>query len=199
MTGNQAGRRKVWGWAAAILAVLLAVFAVNAAQMLVIDAPERSDVILVLAGDTDRRPAKGLELLENGYGRRVILDVPAAEKTFGFTDIELARKFAESWPHPEAVKLCAITALSTREESHEAEKCLAQEDGSRVLIVTSDFHTRRALSIFRHEIRGKTFSMTAAWDDREFGVRWWTRREWAKTCLYEWMRLAWWNSIDRWR
>ena len=68
MTGNQAGRRKVWGWAAAILAVLLAVFAVNAAQMLVIDAPERSDVILVLAGETDRRPAKGLELLETDTG-----------------------------------------------------------------------------------------------------------------------------------
>jgi uncharacterized SAM-binding protein YcdF (DUF218 family) len=68
-----------------------------------------------------------------------------------------------------------------------------------VLIVTSEFHTRRALSIFRHELRGKSFSTAAARDDREFGTRWWQHRQWAKTCLYEWLRLVWWNLVDRWR
>lgn len=199
MTGNSRGRRRAWSWAAVMVGMLLVVFAANAARMLVIDAPERSDVVLILAGETDRRPAKGLELLEQGYASRVIMDVPARDKTYGFTDIELAQKYIQTGPHPEAVKVCAITGLSTREEAREAEKCLAQEGGSRVLIVTSDFHTRRALSIFRHEVRGKTFTMAAAWGETEFGVRWWTHREWAKTCVYEWMRLAWWNAVDRWR
>ena len=36
-------------------------------------------------------------------------------------------------------------------------------------------------------------------DPREFGVRWWRHREWAKTNFYEWLRLAWWELIDRWR
>ena len=32
-----------------------------------------------------------------------------------------------------------------------------------------------------------------------FGIQWWQHREWAKTNLYEWLRLAWWGLIDRWR
>ena len=84
------------------------------------------------------------------------------------------------------------------DESHDAEKCLAGEVGTRVLIVTSDFHTRRALSIFRHEVHGKSFSVAAARDDKQFGSRWWTNRQWAKTCFDEWLRLVWWNGVERW-
>ena len=65
--------------------------------------------------------------------------------------------------------------------------------------VTSDFHTRRALSIFTSEVPSHTYSVAAAYDPREFGVQWWRRREWAKTNFYEWMRLGWWELIDRWR
>ena len=55
-----------------------------------VDAPERSDVILVLAGETEHRPARALELLSQGYGRRVVIDVPAAAKIYGFTEVQLA-------------------------------------------------------------------------------------------------------------
>jgi len=34
-------------------------------------------------------------------------------------------------------------------------------EGTRILIVTSDFHTRRALTIFHDEVHGKTFSIAA--------------------------------------
>ena len=79
------------------------------------------------------------------------------------------------------------------------EKCLARENGSKVLIVTSDFHTRRALSIFRRELRGRTFSAAASRDSTQFGARWWTHRQWAKTLVDEWLRLLWWNVVDQWR
>ena len=68
---------------AAVLAVTLVTFAANAGRLLVVDAPERSDVILVLAGETDRRPARALQLLDQGYGRRVVIDVPAAARIYG--------------------------------------------------------------------------------------------------------------------
>ena len=52
-------------WLLAVLVIVaLLVFAANAGRMLVVDAPQRSDVILVLAGETDRRPARALELLQ---------------------------------------------------------------------------------------------------------------------------------------
>ena len=196
---NSRHGRRIWGRLVIVLILLAIGVASIAGRVLVVDAPERSDVILVLAGETDRRPARGLELLDQGYGRRLVIDVPAAEKIFGFTNVELAQKYIQALPEAPSVSLCPIEGLSTRDEAHDAEKCLRQEDGARVLIVTSDYHTRRAFSIFRHEIRNRSFFVAAARDDREFGTLWWTHREWAKTCLYEWMRLAWWNVVDRWR
>jgi len=193
-------RRKTRVWAlAGLLLLVLIVAGASAGNMLIVNAPQRSDVILVLAGETNYRPTLGLDLLDRGYGRKVVIDVPAGARIYEFTQVQLAQRYAQDIPQRAVVSICPIEGLSTRDESHDAETCLAREAGDRVLIVTSDFHTRRALSIFRHEVHGKSFSVAAAHDEAEFGTRWWTHREWAKTCLYEWMRLLWWNAVDRWR
>jgi hypothetical protein len=187
----------MWLIAAAILA--LSVFATRAGGMLVVDAPQPSDVILVLAGETDRRPALALLLLEQGYGRRVVIDVPAEAKIYEFTQLQLAQQYVQGLHRTASISVCPVVGLSTRDESHDAGKCLAGEDVKSILIVTSDFHTRRALSIFRYELRGKIFSMAATRDGAQFGTRWWTHRQWAKTCFEEWLRLLWWEAVDRWR
>jgi hypothetical protein len=178
------------------LAVLLAA---KAGSFLVLDAPRPADVILVLAGETDARPQRALQLLAQGYGRRIVLDVPANTKIYEFTQIQLAEKFVHDLPQAALVSVCPIGGLSTKDESKDAEKCLAREGGKSVLIVTSDFHTRRALSVFRREIPGHEYSVAAARDEEQFGVRWWSHRQWAKTCVNEWVRLIWWKVIDQWR
>ena len=193
-------KRSKWLWVAAILLVAAAVaFAANAGPMLVVDEPQPSDVIVALAGETEVRPAYALQLLDQGYGRRVLLDVPAEATIFQFTELELAQKYAQGLPQAASVAICPIAGLSTREESHDVERCLAKESGSKVLIVTSEFHTRRSLSIFRHEVHGKIFSVAAARDATQFGTRWWMHRQWAKTCLDEWLRMFWWMAVERWR
>jgi DUF218 domain len=188
-----------WLPALAVLAGLIAVFGAKAGGFLVVDDPHRSDVILVLAGETDRRPARALQLLEQGYGRRIVLDVPANSKLYEFTQIQLAQKYIQDLPQGASVSVCPIDGLSTKDESKDAEKCLANEGGRRVLIVTSDFHTRRALSIYRRELPGHEYSVAAAWNGQQFGVRWWTHRQWAKTFVDEWLRFLWWKGIDQWR
>ena len=173
--------------------------AARAGDFLVVDAPLRSDVILVLAGETDRRPQRALELLAQGYGRRVLLDVPTNAKIYEFTEIQLAQNYIQDLPQAASISICPIDGLSTKDESKDAEKCLAREGDKSVLIVTSDFHTRRALSIFRREVPGHDYSVAAARDEAQFGVKWWTHRQWAKTLLDEWLRLVWWKTVDQWR
>jgi hypothetical protein len=184
---------------ASAVILLLVLLAVNAGRLLVVDAPQKSDVILVLAGETDHRPARALELLEQGFARAEVIDVPAATKIYDVTQVQLAEQYIQSLPQSSHIKVCPIVGLSTKEESHDAEKCLAGEEGNRVLIVTSDFHTRRALSVFRREVRDRSFSIAAAHDSTQFGTRWWMHRQWAKTCVDEWMRLVWWTFVDRWK
>jgi hypothetical protein len=193
------GTKYPWVVALALLAVLSVGLAMKAGSFLIVDAPRSSDVILVLAGETDRRPQRALQLLAQGYGRRVVLDVPAKAKIYEFTQVDLARKYIEDLPQAAPLSICPIEGLSTKEESKDAENCLRREGAKSVLIVTSDFHTRRALEIFRREIPGHEYSVAASRNDGEFGGRWWTHRQWAKTFVDEWLRLIWWKAIDQWR
>jgi len=185
--------------AGAVLGCLLVIAAAKAGSFLVVDAPRHSDVILVLAGETDRRPERALQLLAQGYARRIVLDVPANIKIYEFTQIQLAEKYVHDLPQAASVSVCPIDGLSTKDESKDAEKCIAREGARSVLIVTSDFHTRRALNVFRREIPGHEYSVAAARDETQFGVRWWTHRQWAKTFVNEWLRVIWWKAVDQWR
>lgn len=179
---------------------LFAALVAGTGRFLVVDEPEKSDAILVLAGETYNRPMLALDLLERGYAPRIVMDVPAAERIYQWTAPELAQRWVQGLPQANSISICPIHGLSTRDESHEAENCMARAGGvHKVLIVTSDFHTRRARSVFQHEIPGLEFNIAAAHNPAEFGVLWWRQREWAKTNLYEWMRLMWWELVDRWR
>lgn len=185
--------------AVTVLIVLAVTLGARAGGFLIIDQPHPSDVILVLAGETNRRAERALQLLSQGYGRRIVLDVPANSTIYEFTQVQLAQQYVHDLPEGASVSICAIKGLSTKAESKDAGNCLARQDGKSVLIVTSDFHTRRALSVFRRELPQYTYSVTASRDGEQFGARWWTHRQWAKTFVDEWLRLLWWKSVDQWR
>jgi len=181
----------------AVLGLLLLWLAAISGKFLVVDDPEKSDTIVVLAGEADRRPARALELLGQGYASRIVLDVPADAKIYGATYVDLARKWAASMPQA-PLTVCPIHGLSTKAEAMESAACIQSAGGGSVLVVTSDFHTRRAFSTFRHQLADRSLHVAAAYDPTQFGVLWWRHRQWAKTNLDEWMRLLWWQSIDRW-
>ena len=182
-----------------IACVLLAIFLYVSGRLLVVDQPQKADVILVLAGETGRRPERALQLLDQGFAQHMILDVPVNGQIYQWTQLDLAQKYVNGLSEAQSVSVCPIWGLSTRDEAYDALACLKRSGGSSVLLVTSDFHTRRALKIFRHEIRGYNFHVAAAFDENEFGTQWWERREWAKTAVSEWAKLLWWETIDRWR
>ena len=58
-----------------VLAVFVLALLATSGRFLVVNQPRESDVILVLAGETEHRPARGLELLTLGYAPRLILNV----------------------------------------------------------------------------------------------------------------------------
>lgn len=190
--------RQLWLIVGFFAVVLAAACAADAAHILVVNDSRRSDVIVVLAGETEYRPQLGLKLLNQGYGNKLLIDVPAGQQIYQYTQVQLAANYFGSLPEAASIRVCPIVGLSTKDESHDVEKCLAPDE-LRVLIVTSDYHTRRALSIFQHELPQRSFSVAAAYDPREYGLDWWRHREWAKTCFDEWLKLLWWNGVDRWR
>jgi hypothetical protein len=189
-------------WLALVIIIITGfavAFAAKAGSFLVVDAPQPCDIILVLAGETNHRSERALQLLAQGFGGRVLLDVPVETKIYEFTQKQLAENYIHDLPQGAAIGVCPIHGLSTRDEAIDVRTCLAHQVHSRVLIVTSDFHTRRALSVFRHQVPGHNYAVAASRDDQQFGVRWWRHRQWAKTFIDEWLRLIWWEAVDKWR
>ncbi len=182
-----------------VLLLLLIALASQAARVLRVDDPQKSDAIVVLAGEANLRPARGLELLRQGIAPRMWMDVEARDRIFDESLISIAEKYVATLPEAGHVKICPIAGLSTAAEALDVNRCLQPFGIHRVLIVTSSFHTRRALSIFRHRLPQYEFNIAAVHDPTQYGTAWWTNREWAKTTFDEWTKLIWWEAVDRWR
>ena len=182
-----------------VLFVAFLILASQAGRWLVVDAPQPSDVIVVLAGEASIRPAYGVEMLRRGVAPRVFLNVQNYDVLYSQRLTELAERYIRSLPEREKIAVCPVTGFSTFAESDDVNRCLQPLGVRRVLIVTSASHTGRALRIFRHHLPQYQWSTAAAQDPVHFGTRWWTSREWAKTTLDEWVKLAWWEMVDRWK
>ena len=96
------------------------------------------------------------------------------------------------------VQVCPGRMVSTAEEVAVAAPCLLSQHAHRILIVTSAYHTRRALAVFRHRLPQYEWSVTPAPDESAYGQEWWRRRAWAKTWLGETERFAWRELVGRW-
>jgi uncharacterized SAM-binding protein YcdF (DUF218 family) len=186
-----------------LVVVLLGIVAVSflrhAASFLVVNDPEPADLILVLGGgDNDLRYWNGVRLMQEGYAHQLMLDVFAGGRTFGHPDIDLAKEFLERTT-PGQSRICPLSQSSTYDEARYVEQCLANSDVKSILVVSSEYHIRRAREIFQHRLPQYHFSFYAAPDPYFFGRQWWTNRQWAKTTLSEWERYVWWLFVDRWR
>ena len=190
--------------AVVVVVVLVgAVFFVQGGNYLVVNNLQKSDVIVVLAGDTaDDRSYRGLHLLRQGYGQHVLLDATTAV-AYGHSYTELAADLVARTAGADASRIivCPIDGDSTKEEATQVGACLQtlQPPPHSALVVTDDYHTRRALSIFRTELPQYHWTAAAAQNGYLFGTPWWKHREWAKTYLTEWQKLIWWQCFDRWR
>lgn len=182
-----------------LLLLVILYVALRGPYWLVVDRPEKADAILVLAGETSARPRLGLQLLSQGYAPRLLLNASADLRIYQWDLRELAERYLRETPQISTASVCPIHGLSTRDESHDAIHCLDAFGAHNVLLVTSDYHTARSLDTFQHEFPQMRFSVAAARDDREFGLRWWQHRQWAKTFLGELTKFAWWELVDRWR
>ena len=193
----QAKRLPVWvvlAWPTLLVILLFA----TSGRFLVVNQPQKADLIVVLAGETDARPERGLELLRKHYAPEMMINVPAEVGIYGENMLHLARNYVDKLPERQSILLCPIFGLSTKTETRDVVNCIRSQSVHSLLVVSSDFHTRRARMIFRREFPAYQIFVAAAFDAREFGPAWWKHRQWAKNNLGEWVRLLWWELIERW-
>jgi hypothetical protein len=186
-----------------LLMTLAGILLHSAGTFLILDNPARSDIAVVLSGDiNDARFLHALSLLRNGYTQELILDAPDWIE-YGRPRSDLAREYIKTIAPENAshIHVCSFSGDSTVLELSEVSKCVhtVAPGAKTAILVTSDYHTRRALSIAQHVLPEYRWSVAAAPDARIFGAAWWHRREWAKTTLTEWQKLCWWMIIDKFK
>src|SRR5215813_9755561 len=105
--------------AVGILACVMAIALFYSGDYLIVNSPERSDMILVLGGDhNDLRYWRGLELLREGYGQRIVVDA-TTDRVYGRTYAEYAAAFVAqtAGDHASQITICPITNDSTVQEA----------------------------------------------------------------------------------
>jgi uncharacterized SAM-binding protein YcdF (DUF218 family) len=191
-------------WFVCLLAAVITIIcvtAVYAGRFLVVDEPKHADVIVVLSGDiADVRFQHALGLLRSGYAKELVLDAPVWAE-YGHNWSDLARDYISTIAPDQTLHLhvCSFSGNSTLLELREVAPCLhtVAPQATTAILVTSNFHTRRALSIARRILPQYQWSVAAA-PDEQFGTAWWRSREWAKTALSEWQKLSWWLIVEKW-
>ena len=152
--------------------------------------PQKADIALVLAGDsTGQRITTAAQLVRDGYAPKVLVSGPAG--MYGYYECDLAIPFAEKEGFPSAYFIpLQHHALSTKEEAQAVLPEVRQTGAKSVLLITSDFHTRRAGKIFRSAAPDLTFYVVAAPNEYFSPHGWWHNREGRKLFMFESMKTV---------
>jgi uncharacterized SAM-binding protein YcdF (DUF218 family) len=154
------------------------------------DTPQKADIALVLAGDAEgNRILTAAQLARRGYVSKVLVSGPSG--IYGYHECDLAIPFAVKAGYPESYFLhFENDARSTKEEAHAAVARLRQMGVHKILLVTSDYHTRRAGKIFRAAAPDLQFIVVAAPDTSFTAGGWWHNRQGEKIAFIEWLKTV---------
>ena len=150
--------------------------------------PQKADVVLVLAGDGfGRRILKAGELVKQGWAPNALISGPNGN--YGSYECDLAIPFAVRAGYPESYFIhLEHTGRSTEEEAYVAAAKLRTMGVKKVILLTSNYHTRRSGKIFHRVAPDIDFFVVAAPDEFFKPDTWWRDREARKIFLYEWMK-----------
>lgn len=152
------------------------------------DEPFRADVVVALAGDPyGHRILKAAELVKNGFAPKVLVSGPPGFYDLHESDLAIPFVVRRGYPAEWFVPV-PHNGHSTDEEARAVLPELTKFHAHRVIVVTSDYHTRRAFRILRADWPGIEIRMVPAPDEFFTANGWWHTREGRKTFLLEWTK-----------
>jgi uncharacterized SAM-binding protein YcdF (DUF218 family) len=154
------------------------------------EAPEKADLVIVLAGDSfGGRILKGCELIRAGYAPKALVSGPPI--LYGRHEDEFSIPWAvEHGCSREWFEGVRNNLKSTREEAALFRRIMLERGVKTYLLVTSNFHTARAARIFRREIPDIRAIVIAAPYPEFDPDAWWKDRQQRKVFAIEWMKTV---------
>ena len=136
-------RKRRWKWIGGLglSAVMVGLYVLSPRLLYVESANPKGEVIVVLGGDADGRTWKALELYRSEAATRILVS--------GDGDNELIRPRLELARVPRYAISSESESGNTRENAEFSVRWMREQKVRRAIVVTSWYHSRRALSCFR--------------------------------------------------
>jgi uncharacterized SAM-binding protein YcdF (DUF218 family) len=168
-----------------LLAILLAAAAYCLPQdILAVDSGVvRADVIVILGGGSHERPLRAAELFQDQAAPRIIIS--------GEGDDEINRQLLLKAGIPSAAIQVEGKSQTTRENAEFTIKLLRAENAHSAILVTSWYHSRRALKTFEHFAPDISFYSRPSY----FAF---ARADWKNLGIYRRMRLEYLKLAGYW-
>jgi uncharacterized SAM-binding protein YcdF (DUF218 family) len=170
------------------------------AALIVEDALERADAIVVVAGGTPTREAAAAALLREGWAPRVIVSndyTPARVRELvrlGIRPLDFqgeSRRALELYGVPPgAIITLSESVRITEAELRAVHRAALAQGFRRLILVTSPHHTRRVRLVWSRESRGDVAALVVSARADAFPVdSWWRQRRTAEAVLHEYLGL----------
>jgi len=104
--------------------------------------PVHADVMVVLGGESRDRPERALELFREQAAPRILVS--------GLGDDKIYRRFLTESGVPARLIQIEDQSRTTKENAIDTIQLLHKQNVRRIIIVTSWYHSRRALACFEH-------------------------------------------------
>jgi uncharacterized SAM-binding protein YcdF (DUF218 family) len=155
------------------------------------ESPENSDAIVMLSDDNYNadRATRAAELFKAGLAPHVIASGRYLRPYASIAELE-QRDLTERGVPQSAIVRLPHHAADTREEAAAIGQLLASHGWKHVILVTSDYHTRRSRYICERIFPAGTVLRVAAARDSEYDPEhWWETRQGVKIFVHELMGM----------
>jgi uncharacterized SAM-binding protein YcdF (DUF218 family) len=170
------------------------------AWLVVADPLAKADAVIVLGGTMYERPMEAVDLYKEGWAPRVYLfrqiadwgEQALVDRNFPYTrEVDLQIEVMGRLGVPRDVIGILDQANSTADEAEQVLTLVTRERFSRVIIVTSQQHTRRARLVMNRRMNpaGVSIVVRPSRYDRSDVHRWWANRSTLRFTLFEMQRL----------
>ena len=151
------------------------------------ETPQVSDVIVILSDDNygADRATRAAQLFKSGMAPRILASGRLLRPYAGIAELMEHDLKALGVP-ANAIVPVTHRATNTREEAIADSQAIAAHGWKKVLLVTSNYHTRRADYIFERALPAGTELRVVSAPDSEYDPNtWWQTRNGLKRFLYE--------------
>jgi len=151
------------------------------------ESPQASDAIVILSDDDYEavRASRAADLYRASWAPRIVASGRTLRPYISIAEL-MQRDLTDRGVPATAVVRVPNRARNTLDEAGAVSEFLSAHGWKKIIVVTSNYHTRRARFIYEHVLApGTELRMLAAPDPAYDPNSWWRTREGVKTFFYE--------------